>query len=157
MAETVGVQPRYGWGVVGDLVSLVARVGIGLVWLGHGISKIADPSAVAEEFAKMGVFLPTVSAWYATIVEFFVAILLIVGIGLPVAGILLLIDGLGALYWGSGVSAFLHGDSDAQLAFVLGVGSLIAGFHGGRFALDSLLGRWVPILSRSSGRHVGSA
>lgn len=134
----------------GDLASLIARVGIGLVWVAHGWGKIQDPGQVAQEFSKMGVYLPTISAWYASIVEFVVAIALIVGIGLPLAGILLLIDALGAVYFGSGIGGFVHGDSDAQLAFVLGMGSLIAGFHGGRYAVDRLLG------SRTTSTEIGS-
>lgn len=122
-----------------DGAALVARIGIGLLWVGHGWSKIKDPSAVAAEFARMGVWLPTVSAWYASIVEFFVALALVAGIGLPVAGLLLLVDALGAIHFDVGLVGLLHGEGDAQLAFALGMGSLIAGFAGGRWSLDRLV------------------
>jgi putative oxidoreductase len=130
-------QSRWSW--TGDLASLIARVGIGLLWIAHGWPKIQDPSQVTDEFAKMGVFLPGISAWYSSIVEFVVALALIVGIGLPVAGLLLLVDALGAIYYDVGILGFLHLQGDSQLAFALGMGSLIAGFHGGRFALDRLI------------------
>jgi putative oxidoreductase len=123
----------------GDLAALIARIGIGLVWVTHGWPKIQHPGAIATEFTQMGVYFPTTSAWYASIVEFVVAIALIVGIGLPIAGILLFLDALGAIYFTSGISGLIHSDSDAQLALALGLGALIAGFNGGRYSLDHLL------------------
>ena len=121
-----------------DVTALIARVGIGLVWMVHGWLKIQNPNEVAAEFVHMGVYFPTVSAWYASIVEFVVAIALIIGIGLPIAGILLFLDAVGVIYFTVGIGGLLHFEGDSQLVFVLAMGSLIAGFHGGRFAVDRL-------------------
>jgi putative oxidoreductase len=133
-----------------DLTALIARVGIGLAWITHGWPKIKDPGSVAAEFSHMGVYLPTVSAWYASIVEFAVAIALIVGIGLPIAGILLFLDSLGVIYFTVGLDGLIHSAGDSQLALVLGLGSLIAGFHGGRYALDHhLRHRREPVASHA--------
>jgi putative oxidoreductase len=129
----------------GDVAALIGRIGIGLAWLTHGLPKIKDPGAVAAEFTHMGVYLPTVSAWFASIVESAVAVALILGIGLPIAGILLFLDSLGVIYFTVGIGGLIHSEGDAQLAFVLGMGALVAGFHGGRYALDRQLHRRVPV------------
>jgi putative oxidoreductase len=95
-----------------DVTALIARIGIGLAWIAHGWPKIQDPARVAAGFARTGVYLPVVSAWYASIVEFAVAI-----------------------------------------ALVLGVGELVAGLHGGRLSLDSLITRFrtpTPSVPRAS-------
>jgi putative oxidoreductase len=129
-----------------DAAALIARIGIGLAWVSHGWSKIQDPNGVAVEFAKMGVYFPTVSAWYASIVEFIVAITLIIGLGSPIAAILLFLNAVGIIYFTVGIGGLAHWEGDSQLVVVLGLGSLVAGFYGGRFTIDRL------ILSRATSR-----
>lgn len=133
-----------------DLSALVARVGIGLIWVSHGWPKIKNPGAVAHEFVHMGVYLPTVSAWYAAIVEFAVAILFIFGIGLPFAGILLVLDAAGVIYFTVGLSGLVHLDGDSQLVFLLAMGSLICAFHGGRYSLDRQFNLFQPARRESA-------
>ncbi|HEY2096726.1 MAG TPA: DoxX family protein [Pseudonocardia sp.] len=136
-----------------DVTALVARIGIGLAWIAHGWPKIQDPARVAAGFARTGVYLPVVSAWYASIVEFAVAIALIIGLALPVAGTLLFLDALGVIYFTVGFTGLLHWRGDSQLALVLGVGALVAGLHGGRLSLDSLITRFrtpTPSVPRAS-------
>ncbi|HWN31152.1 MAG TPA: DoxX family protein [Pseudonocardia sp.] len=127
-----------------DVSALIARVGIGLIWVSHGWPKIQNPGEVATEFAQLGVYLPTVSAWFAAIVEFVVAIAFIVGIGLPFAGILLVLDAAGVIYFSVGITGFIHLEGDSQLVFVLAMGSLIAAFHGGRYSIDQRFNLFRP-------------
>jgi putative oxidoreductase len=127
-----------------DVSALIARVGIGLIWVSHGWPKIKNPGEVATEFAQMGVYLPTVSAWFAAIVEFGVAIAFIVGIGLPFAGLLLVVDAVGVVYFSVGIAGFIHLGGDSELVFVLAMGSLIAAFHGGRYTLDRRFNLFQP-------------
>jgi putative oxidoreductase len=132
-----------------DVSALVARVGIGLMWVSHGWPKIKNPSQVAHEFVHMGVYLPTVSAWYAAIVEFGVAILFIFGIGLPFAGILLVLDAAGVIYFTVGLTGLIHLEGDSQLVFLLAMGSLVCAFHGGRYSLDRQFNLFQPTRDRS--------
>jgi putative oxidoreductase len=132
-----------------DLSALIARVGIGLIWVSHGWPKIKNPGEVATEFAQMGVYLPTVSAWFAAIVEFGVAIALILGIGLPFAGLLLVADAAGVIYFTVGFMGFVHLEGDSQLVFVLAMGSLIAAFHGGRYTLDRQFNLFQPTAGKA--------
>lgn len=127
-----------------DISALIARVGIGLIWVSHGWPKIKSPGEVATEFQHMGVYLPTVSAWFAAIVEFVVAIAFILGIGLPFAGILLVVDAIGVLYFSVGFLGFIHLEGDSELVFVLAMASLIAAFHGGRYTLDRRFNLFQP-------------
>ena len=127
-----------------DPSALIARVGIGLIWVSHGWPKIKSPGEVAAEFTRMGVYLPTVSAWFAAIVEFGVAIAFILGIGLPFAGLLLVVDAVGVIYFSVGILGFIHLEGDSQLVFVLAMGSLICAFHGGRYTLDRQFNLFQP-------------
>jgi putative oxidoreductase len=115
----------------------------------HGWPKIKNPGEVATEFVHMGVYLPTVSAWFAAIVEFGVAILFILGIGLPFAGLLLVADAVGVLYFSVGFMGFIHLEGDSELVFMLAMGSLIAAFHGGRFTLDRQFNLFQPTRDKS--------
>jgi putative oxidoreductase len=123
-----------------DVSALLARVGIGLAWIAHGWPKIQHPSKVAAGFIRMHVLFPLISAWYASIVESVVAVALVVGLCLPVAGTLLFLDSVGVIYNTVGLGV-LHWRGDSQLVVVLGVGALVAGFHGGRISVDSLISR----------------
>ncbi|GLY28194.1 DoxX family protein [Kineosporia sp. NBRC 101731] len=125
-----------------DLVVLVARIAVGVVFVAHGWQKISTNGidATAGAFDMMGVPAPTLSAWFAAIVELVGGALLIAGLALPVAALLLFVDMLGAfatVHMGSGVFVDQGG---YELVLALGVVSLLlAAIGAGRFSLDRLV------------------
>jgi uncharacterized membrane protein YphA (DoxX/SURF4 family) len=74
-----------------DIATLVARVGLGIVFIAHGWQKLNTNGLDATKagFEGMGVPLPMVSAYFATFVELVGGVALVVGIFTPIVGILL--------------------------------------------------------------------
>ena len=125
-----------------DIALLVARVALGVVFVAHGWQKLAEYglAATAASFGQMGVPLPTVSAWFSAIVEVAGGAALVLGLAVPVAGVLLAVDMLGAflmVHIGNGVFVT---DNGFELVLALGAGAVVlAGLGGGRFSLDRVI------------------
>ena len=125
-----------------DLALLIARIGLGVVFIAHGWQKLVTNGVdgTAGFFASVGVPLPTVSAWFATLVELVGGGLLVLGLAVPLAGLLLVADMIGAwlfVHRGSGVFV---ADGGWELVLALGVGSLVlAAVGAGRYSIDHLL------------------
>lgn len=133
---------------VQDGAALLARAGVGAVFAAHGWKKIqAGIDATSREFHTLHVPLPTAAAVYATFVELLGGVALVLGVALPVAGVLLFLDMLGALVFVNGKHGLLmtgHAIDPAhqgyELVLVLGLVSLLfAVGGGGRFTLDHWL------------------
>ncbi|OLT19378.1 hypothetical protein BJF79_16705 [Actinomadura sp. CNU-125] len=70
-----------------DVAAVIARIGVGVVFMAHGWQKIeAGVTATGENFDALGVPLPTAAAVYAAFVELLGGAALIAGIALPVTG-----------------------------------------------------------------------
>ncbi|AHI01291.1 DoxX family protein [Kutzneria viridogrisea] len=125
-----------------NLIALVARVGIGVIFIAHGWQKFNEYgiSGVTASFTKMGIPMPGVSAWFAATVELLGGAALIVGIGLPVVGVLIAIDMAGAFLFVH-ASAGLISEGGSELVIALGLAALYLGFAGGRYSLDSLVAK----------------
>jgi putative oxidoreductase len=126
--------------MVKDVTALIGRIGIGIVFIAHGWQKFTQYGldGTAASFEKMGVPLPTLSAWFAAIVELVGGIALIAGLALPVAGVLLAVNMLGAwliVHLPNG----LLGEGGSELVIALGAAALALGFNGGAYALDRVL------------------
>jgi putative oxidoreductase len=123
-----------------DLALLIGRLGVGIVFIAHGWQKFTEwgLSGTAASFGQMGVPMPTLSAWFAAIVELGGGVLLVVGLALPVAGVLLAVNMLGALFLVH-LSNGLLGQGGYELVLVLAVAALALGFNGGAFSLDRRL------------------
>jgi putative oxidoreductase len=123
-----------------DLALLVGRLGIGIVFIAHGWQKFSEwgISGTAASFEQMGVPMPTLSAWFAAIVELGGGVLLLIGLALPVVGVLLAVNMLGALFLVHMDNGLL-GQGGYELVLVLAVASLAVGFNGGAFSLDRML------------------
>ena len=129
-----------------DAVAVLARLGVGIVFMAHGWQKIeAGITATGRTFDDLGVPLPTTAAVYSAFVELLGGAALIAGLGLPVTGALLFIDMAGAFI-------FVHADQGLflvdggtvqngyELVAALGMASLVfAAGGGGRLTLD----QWV--------------
>ena len=138
-----------------SLALLIARVGLGIVFVAHGWQKFDDMGLAGTQasFAKMGAPAPELTAYYSTFVELIGGAALLIGAFTAVAGMLLVLDMLGAfliVHIDKGV--FVAGGG-YELVVALGVGALLlAVFGAGRYSVDGLLGRKVGragALSRS--------
>ncbi|MFC6882113.1 MULTISPECIES: DoxX family protein [Actinomadura] len=125
-----------------DAGLLLGRLALGVIFVAHGWQKLTDVghSGVTKMFEGMDIPFPALSATYATWVELVGGIALILGVVVPVAGILLALDMAGAL-WFAHIDHGLFADKGGyELVLILGAASLLLAFTGaGRLSLDSVL------------------
>jgi putative oxidoreductase len=128
---------------VRDLGALIGRIGLGVIFMAHGYQKFVQwgIAGTAASFTKMGVPAPAVSAWYAALVEVAGGAALVVGFALPVAGVLLALDMVGALVFVHAGHGFFSGSGGYEFVLALAVASLALGLNGGAFSIDRLLFR----------------
>jgi putative oxidoreductase len=126
-----------------DVVALLARCGVGTVFLAHGWQKIqVGVTATGRNLDAMGAPFPTAAAVYSTFVELLGGAALILGIALPVAGTLLFLDMAGALIFVHAEHGIFLVDGGKvhngfELVLVLGLAALVfAAGGGGRITLD---------------------
>jgi putative oxidoreductase len=135
-----------------DVVALLARCGVGTVFIAHGWQKIqVGITATGHNLDAMGAPVPTAAAVYSTFVELLGGAALILGLALPVAGTLLFVDMAGALIFVHAKHGLFLVDNGTvhngfELVLILGLASLVfAAGGGGRLALDRRLsGRSGP-------------
>jgi putative oxidoreductase len=132
--------------LVYDVAALAARAGIGAVFVFHGWQKIeVGVTATAQDLHEAGVPAATAAAVYSTFVELLGGVALIIGLGLPVAGLLLFLDMAGAFVFVNGQNGLFVGSTDTahqgfELVMVLGLASLIFAFGaGGGLTVDRRL------------------
>jgi putative oxidoreductase len=127
-----------------DLVQLLARVAIGVIFLAHGWQKLntVGLDRTEQAFRGMGVPLPALSSLFATFVELIGGALLIIGALVPVAGLLLFLNMLGALLLVHLDKGLFVKRGGFELVLALGaVSLLLAAVGGGRYGIDGLFGR----------------
>jgi putative oxidoreductase len=138
-----------------NLALLVARIGIGYVFLAHGWQKLHDQglAGTTAGFKKMGVPAPEPSAYYSTFVELIGGAALIFGLFAGLVGVLLVLDMLGAFFivhLGNGVFV---GQGGYELVVALGAGALLLAVLGaGKFGLDGAIVKkssWIAGLSKA--------
>lgn len=125
-----------------DLALLVARVGLGVVFLAHGAQKLFTfgLAGTADAFAGMGVPAPQASALFAAVVELVGGAALVLGAGVPLAGLLLVLDMLGALVLVHAPNGVFVENGGFELVAALGAGALVLAATGaGRFSVDHLV------------------
>ncbi len=135
-----------------DVVALIARCGVGTVFIAHGWQKIqVGVTATARNLDAMGAPFPTAAAVYSTFVELLGGAALILGLALPVAGALLFVDMTGALIFVHAKHGIFLVDNGRvqngfELALVLGLAALVFTVGGGgRLTLDHrIFGRTRP-------------
>ncbi|NJC65869.1 DoxX family protein [Planosporangium flavigriseum] len=128
--------------VARDLAILIARVGVGVVFVAHGWQKFATfgVRGTAASFDQLGVPLPTVSAWFATLVELLGGVALILGLGVPVVGLLVFVDMVGAYLLVHARHGIFVQERGGELVIALGAAVLLLAVVGaGRFSLDHLV------------------
>ncbi|MGX6511204.1 DoxX family protein [Rhodococcus sp. SJ-2] len=139
--------------LVRDIGILIARLGLGIILLTHGLQKLTvwGQSGTSAAFEGMGVPAASVSAFVATWVEILGGIALILGLLVPVFGALLFLVMAGAfviVHVGNGVYV---ADGGFELVAALGLGALLLAVVGaGRFSIDHILGPKLPFLAQSA-------
>ncbi|RCW38497.1 putative oxidoreductase [Halopolyspora algeriensis] len=128
---------------VRDLILLLARIAVGVVFIAHGLQKFLQwgIGGTTSSFAGMGIPLPGLAAWVAALIETLGGLALLAGAALPLAGLLLAATMVGALLFvhvGNGL--FVSGGG-FEYVLVLAVAALALGFNGGSFTLDRALSR----------------
>jgi putative oxidoreductase len=129
-----------------SLTLLIARIGLGIVFIAHGWQKFDEMGvkAVGAGFTKMGVPAPELAAYYSTFAELVGGAALLVGALTAVAGLLLVGDMLGAFLIVHIEKGVFVGEGGYELVVALGVGALLlAVFGAGKYSVDGLLGRKV--------------
>ena len=95
---------------------------------------------MAANFDTMGVPLPVVSATFAAVVELVGGILLIIGLAVPLVGLLVAIDMAGALLFVHAPNGVFVDGGGYELVLVIGaLGVVFAGVGAGAYAIDRLI------------------
>ena len=127
-----------------DLVLLLSRIGLGVVFIAHGWQKFQTNGLdrTAAAFEQMGVPAPTLSAYYATGIELLGGAALILGVLTPVVGVLLALNMVGALVFVHLSNGIFVANGGWELVGVLGLLSLTLAVVGaGRVSLDNIFSR----------------
>jgi putative oxidoreductase len=120
---------------------LLARIGVGVIFLYHGIQKFTTTgiSGVTNFFESVGVPLPGLTAPGVAVLEVVGGIALILGVALPVFGTLFALDMIGAIAFVHGANGFTVEEGGFEFVFALAAGSLAVGFSGGgALAVDAI-------------------
>jgi putative oxidoreductase len=136
-----------------DLALLIARIGLGVVFVAHGWQKLNTNGLDATKagFQSMGVPAPTISAYYATFVELIGGGALILGVLTPIVGLLLFVDMLGALFTVHIDKGVFAGSGGYELVVALGIAAmLIAVFGSGKFGADAAFGQSNGLVKASA-------
>lgn len=126
-----------------DLVLLLARIGLGVVFIAHGWQKhTGGVDATTQAFTGMGIPAPRISAYFATYVELVGGAALIAGVLTTVVGVLLAVDMVGAFVFVHAGKGVLASNGGWELVGALGLLSLVLVVVGpGRASVDAWIGR----------------
>jgi putative oxidoreductase len=130
-----------------DVVLLVTRVAVGVVFIAHGWQKFSEwgLDGTSAAFGQMGVPLPAVSAWFAAVAELAGGVALVAGVAVPVVAALLAVDMLGAFLLVHAGNGVFVGTGGFELVAALAAASLLfAVFGAGRFSVDRLIAPRLP-------------
>lgn len=125
-----------------DLALLLTRVAVGLVFVAHGWQKLFTNGidGTAAFFDQVGVPAPSAAAWFAALVELVGGAALVIGLAVPAAGLLLLLDMIGAFVIVHAGSGLFVEQGGYELVLTLGAAALLlAAMGAGRYSVDHLL------------------
>jgi len=130
-----------------DLALLASRVALGVVLLAHGWQKFNEytVAGTAASFNDMGIPAPTAAAVFATVVEIFGGAALILGLLVPAAAALNIVNLLGALVLVHAGNGLFVDNGGYELVLALAAGLLVVAVLGaGKYSADSLIWRRTP-------------
>ncbi|MBD0022099.1 DoxX family membrane protein [Gordonia pseudamarae] len=118
---------------------LVTRLILGFIFVMHGWQKVFETGTdrVAQDFDAMGVPWPEIAAQYAAWVELLGGVAVALGLLLPVACVLLIVDMAGAIYFAHLDAGFWTSQGGYELPLALIAGLAAVGFaQAGTLAVD---------------------
>jgi putative oxidoreductase len=119
-----------------DVGLLVLRVVLAIIMLYHGWPKVTGFSGVVEGFAGMGIPAPTLAALFATVAEVGGGLLILIGAFTDIAGLLFVIDMLGAITFVHAKNGFPVQDGGVEFPLALLAMALAVALVGpGRYAV----------------------
>jgi putative oxidoreductase len=127
-----------------DALVLVARLGLGLIFVMHGWQKLVTNGVAAtqEGFAGMGAPVPDVAAVVAIVLELGGGLALMLGAFTPVVGSLLALHMVAAGLIAHQGNGFFVANGGPSYVLALAAGALALAAAGpGRFSLDGALAR----------------
>ncbi|SDT31166.1 DoxX family protein [Actinoplanes derwentensis] len=130
-----------------DVALLIARVIVGIVFIAHGWQKFNEwgLDGTSAAFGQMGVPLPTVSAWFAAIIELAGGVALVAGLAVPLVSLLLAVNMIGAFLIVHITNGVFVADGGFELVAVLAAAALLFTVLGaGRYSIDRLLAPHLP-------------
>lgn len=104
------LHTRHNWGL------FIIRLGVGVVFIVHGLMKVVDLSGTADFFGGIGLPIPLVFAVLVAAIELLGGIALIIGLYTQGAAILIAVVMIGAIVLVKGAQGFIGA---AELDFML--------------------------------------
>jgi putative oxidoreductase len=132
--------------MVRDLVLLLARIGLGIIMIAH--AKLmwdfggGTLSGVGALWAQSGgVPLPSITGPANLLFEFVGGVAMIVGLGVPIVGVVMAVNMVGAWVFVHTAPLFSMDHNGPELVIMIALLSLVLAVVGsGRFGLDHLIG-----------------
>ena len=113
-----------------DAALLILRLALAAVLLYHGLPKVMNFGATVEAFQSMNVPAPTLTAAFAILAEVIGGILILLGVAVDLAGLLVVIDMLGAIFavhWPNGFDFTKGGWEHPFTVLVMALALALAG------------------------------
>jgi putative oxidoreductase len=136
-------EPGPAIGVARDLVLLLARIGLGIIMLGHAKLMYdfgGGLGGVGQLFAQMGAPLPAVAGPANVLFEFVGGVMMIVGLAVPIVGVVMALNMVGAWILAHPGALYALDHTGPELVIVVGLLSLVLAVTGsGRFGLDHVI------------------
>lgn len=126
-----------------DFLLLVARIGLGVMMVAHAKHEYdfgGSLAGVGQLFAQAGIPLPAITGPGNVLLEFVGGIAMILGLAVPVVGVLMALNMAGAWIFVHTSGLFAMDHNGPELVIALGLLGLVLGVTGsGRFGLDHLI------------------
>ncbi|TQM37486.1 DoxX family protein [Pseudonocardia cypriaca] len=127
-----------------DVVLLLARIGLGVIMIAHAKLEWdfagGSLAGVGQLFAQSGIPLPEISGPVNVLFEFVGGVAMIVGLAVPIVGVLMALNMVGAWVLVHTSPLFSMDHNGPELAIMIGLLSLVLAVVGsGRFGLDHLI------------------
>jgi putative oxidoreductase len=139
-----------------DVVLLVARVGLAVIMIAHAklmYDFAGGIGGVGQLYAQSGVPLPAITGPANVLFEFVGGVAMILGLAVPVVGVLMALNMVGAWIFVHTSALFAMDHNGPELVIMIGLLSLVlAAVGSGRFGLDHLI---VTRARRKAGTAAG--
>jgi putative oxidoreductase len=126
-----------------DIVLLVARIGLGVMMVAHAKLEYdfgGSLAGVGQLFAQSGVPLPAISGPANVLFEFVGGAAMILGLAVPIVGVLMAVNMAGAWIFVHTSGLFAMDRNGPELVIALGLLGLVLAVTGsGRLGLDHLI------------------